>query len=546
MTKKSKKAKASSKKKGQPHAPRETNTKLRTVAVIDIGATSIRMEIAEIRDKKNSRTLETLQRPVRLGKDTFTLGRIELSTIRDCIEILKGYRKIMDEYGITNPSDIRAISTSPVREASNRDTFLDRIYNTTQINVQTIDESEENRLIFLAAQDVMADEPSLRKCNTLIIEVGGGSTELLLLQKGQLKYADTFRLGSLRMRETLETYHATGDRIRSVLKQHINQTIEQVRRSVPTAKARYLLAMAGDARFAASHLDPEWKNKKSTILNVKDLKAFVDKILPLPVEKMVTMLKMTPQEAETAGPALLVYVLLANAFKVDYILVPKCSLREGLLKEMASQGAWTSVFTKQVLQSASTLGKKYMFDEKHSRHVASLAARLYKELEPEHRLDKRFLLLLEVSALLHDIGTYINNRSHHKHSKYIIENSDLFGISKEDKHLVSLIARYHRRGTPRNTHPEFRTLDRDDRIAVAKLSAILRVADALDRAHTQRVKKLSFSRENDRFVITVSGVDDVTLERLALRDKGTLFQDYYGLSIMLNTSRESEGTLSTP
>jgi exopolyphosphatase/guanosine-5'-triphosphate,3'-diphosphate pyrophosphatase len=219
-------------------------------------------------------------------------------------------------------------------------------------------------------------------------------------------------------------------------------------------------------------------------------------------------------------------------------------LREGLLREIAAGGTWTEGFAEQAVQSALALGEKYNFDEKHSKQVAELSVRLFHELQPEHRLDKRFELLLKIAALLHEIGMFIGDRSHHKHSMYIIMNSELFGLTRKDLSLIALVARYHRRATPRPYHEEYTSLDRDSRIAVAKMAAILRVADALDRDHMQQVRAVTFTREPGQFVISIGDATDLTLERLALKEKANLFEEVFGMKAVVRNAESTQGLVS--
>src|SRR6266853_2824660 len=183
----------------------------RPVAVIDIGASAIRMRIAEIGPTGEVRNLDSLQQALRLGKDTFGTGRIQASTIEDCIKVLLGFRRVMTEYGITRDDQIRAVATSAVREAENRYAFVDRLYMSTQINVEVIEGTEENRLTYIAVQDVLKQEGLLKTADGIIVDVGGGSTELVLTQRGSVTFATSYRLGSLRMRETLETFRAPAE-----------------------------------------------------------------------------------------------------------------------------------------------------------------------------------------------------------------------------------------------------------------------------------------------------------------------------------------------
>ena len=528
----------------RPEITPRTTPGARPVAVIDIGASAIRMRIAEIGPQGEVRNLDSLQQAVRLGKDTFSTGRIQAATIEDCIKVLLGFRRVMVEYGITRDDQIRAVATSAVREAENRYAFVDRLYMSTQINVEVIEGTEENRLTYIAVQDVLQQDGSLKDASAIIVDVGGGSTELVLTQKGSVTFANSYRLGSLRMRETLETFRAPADRVRTILDQHIHRMVDQLYRNVPVDKVHYLVAISGDAQFAASLLSPKWADVRISSVNVKTFSALTEQLVPMSVDELVRKYRIPYQEAETVGPALLAYSHLARVFHVKQILVPKSSLREGLLKEIAAGDTWTEGFSEQAVQSALALGEKFGVDEKHSKQVTDLSIRLFHELQPEHRLEKRFELLLRIAALLHEVGMFIGDRSHHKHSMYIIMNSELFGLTRKDIALIALVARYHRRATPRPYHEEYTTLDRDSRIAVAKMAAILRVADALDRDHMQQVRAMTFSREPGQFVIAISDAVDLTLERLALREKGNLFEEVFGMKAVVRNAESTKGLVA--
>jgi exopolyphosphatase / guanosine-5'-triphosphate,3'-diphosphate pyrophosphatase len=512
------------------------NATVRSVAVIDIGASAIRLRIAEIGPDGAVRTLESLQHAVPLGKDTFTAGRIKPQTVEQCVKILKNFRRLMAEYRVTQ---IRAVATSAVREADNRDQFLDRIYMATEIDVEAIEGAEENRLTYIAIQETLEDEPSLKKGNALIVDLGGGSTELLLLQDGRVTFANSYRLGSLRIHEALETSRAPASRARAVLNQHIRRTVEQIHRNLPVKRAESLVAVSGDAQFAASLLCPAWVSQRSQGLDPKAFAGLAEKLAGASIDDLVRQYRIPYQEAETLGPALLAYVQMAGVFEVKNILVPKASLRDGLLEEIAAVGAWTEEFATQAIQSAISLAEKYQADRRHAEHVATTSVRLFRELQPEHQLDNRYELLLRIAALLHEIGGYVNDRSHHKHSMYLILNSDLFGLNRKDTRLIALVARYHRRASPRPYHEEFQTLDRDSRIAVAKMAAMLRVADALERTHLRQLREMRFTREKGQFVITLHGAQDLTLERIALKEKGNMFEEVYGMSLVLRASRSA-------
>ena len=514
----------------------------RQVAVIDIGARAIRLDISEIAPNGQTRLLESLQQPVNLGKNTFGAGSIDRESIEECVSILKGFRRVMAEYGVVATDQIRAVATSSVREAANRDAFLDRVYIATGINVDVPEDAEVEHLIHLAIHDLFEKDPLLNTGNLLIVEVGGGTTRILLVQDGYVTYSGTYKLGSLRMQETLDTFQTPYDRLCAVLDQHIQRTINQMKETVPIRTVPRLIALTGDMETAMRRLLTGWADDDT--LRVK-LARFnlAENLVSTPPEKLMQKHHLPPQEAETAGQALLIYDRIARAFGVEEMLITTKSMRRGLLITMEGIPVASARFAEQLLHSATTLGRKYRFDEKHGTHVAELSGMLFRALQTDHGLEPHHKILLRTAAILHDIGAFVSNTAHHKHSMYLVLNSEIFGLPRKDNTIVALMTRYHRRSIPRMTHPEYAALDRESRLVVAKLAAILRVADALDRSHLQRIRDVTISREEQRCVITAPDVEDVTLERIAVKEKGTLFESIFGLQVILRTSQMLKGSL---
>jgi exopolyphosphatase/guanosine-5'-triphosphate,3'-diphosphate pyrophosphatase len=520
--------------------PSEPPARSRQVAALDIGARAIRLDISEIAADGRMRLLESLQQPVNVGKDTFGAGSIDRESIEACVGILKGFRQVMAEYGITAPAQIRAVATSSVREAANREAFLDRIYIATGINVTVLEDAEVEHLIHLALHDLFEKETVLSAGNALIAEVGGGTTRMLLIQDGYVTYSGTYKLGALRMQETLETFQTPPSRLCAVLDQHIQRTINQMKETIPVQNVPRLIALAGDMETAMRRLLPGWQNNDFVTVRPPRF-TLAEKIVSTSPEKLMQKHRLPSQEAETAGQALLIYDRIARAFGVQELLITTQSMRRGLLMSMAGLSVATARSAEQLMHSAATLGRKYHFDEKHSRHVADLASLIFHALASAHGLGPRHEVLLRTAAILHDIGAFVSNSSHHKHSMYLILNSELFGLARQDNTIVALLARYHRRSVPRMTHAEYAALDRDSRLVVAKLAAILRVADALDRSHLQQIRNVAFTREERRFIVTAPDIEDVTLERLALKEKATLFEAIFGLQVVLRTAQPFNG-----
>ncbi len=322
------------------------------------------------------------------------------------------------------------------------------------------------------------------------------------------------------------------------MRSQIERTVGEVVQHVPHDRGPVeLVALGGDVRFASKHLLLEQAPDDLARLPLDDLAEFTDRLLSTSAEQLVQKYHIGFPDAETVGPALLGYLLLGRGLGVDNLLVSNTNLRDGLLEDLAASESWTEDFRDQVIRSGIELGRKFDFDEAHSLHVGKLCRSLFCALQEEHQLDSRYELLLYLSGVLHEIGLFVSNRAYHKHSFYLIINSELFGLAKQDMLLMALVARYHRRASPKPNHEGYSTLERERRIAVSKLAALLRVADALDRSYSQRVDEIRVSREKSKMVISVPHVDDLSLEQLALKQTGSLFEEIFGIPVFLRTVR---------
>ncbi len=510
----------------------------RTVAVIDVGTNSIRMAVAEIHGESEVRRLASFSQPVNLGRDTFRTGGIRRATIEQCVRVLSVYKQALREYQVDHPEQVRVVATSAVREARNRLTFTDRIYIATGLLVEPIDEAEVNRITYLGMQPFLRPPSPLVQGPTLVVEIGGGSTELLVLGDGDVEFANTFRLGSVRLRVALEPMRVRPTELRRVMESQIAHTADAIYDRVSPRERPHLVALGSDVRFAANQLRPEWRRERMVALPLEELEPLADEILQMRDADLVHRYHLAYPDAETLGPTLLAYLTLARRFGLDQIWVSDVNLRDGVLQEMALGDVWTEDFRRQVIRFAMTLARRYHADEQHARQTAELARRLFEHLEPLHRLESRYGLVLYLAALLHEIGAYVNNRSLHKHTMYLIRNSEMFGLGQKDQLLVALVARYHRRASPQPGHEGYNTLDREDRITVSKLAAILRIAIALDESRSGRVKQLTCEIDDERVIIYLHGVEDLALEQLAVRQQSTLFDEIFGRSVLLRRVSE--------
>ncbi len=513
-----------------PHLPGPVQ-----VAVIDIGASSLRMQIAEIHDDHSVVRLESFEQAVSLGKDSFTQRRIEKSTIEECVQVLLLYRAKLNEYGITDARKIRVVATSGVKEASNRLAFQDRVFIATGFEIEPFDEAELHRVTFLGVSPFTKKHPDVFDELTMVCEVGGGTTEFVLMEKEQVVFARTFRLGALRLRKTLEAFDGPINQSRQLMETRIRQSVEQLQENSPRPQPKNLLALGGDMRFAAHELYGRQNLEGLLEIQLDDLKRFTHNVLEQSSDRLATQYHLTLPEAESLGPALLANCLIAQELGVEHLYVANVNLRDGLVQEMAQGRKWSTEIQEQIEHSAMQVARKYHFDENHCLHVARLASSLFDQTKELHQLDDRYQGILQIAALLHETGKYINEQGYHKHSLYLIRHSEFFGIGSKDVQLVGLVARYHRRATPQPNHDGYSSLNREHRIAVAKLAAILRVAKALDASRSQRIREIHCHVAAKQVKISLPSLTDISLERLEIARTCQLFEDIFGKKIIIAT-----------
>ena len=503
-----------------------------TVAVIDIGSNAIRMVVADVACDGRIEVMERTQRGVHLGQDTFVTGRIATKTMGAALAILADFRRILDTYQIRH---VRSVATSAVREADNCDAFLDRAYMSCGLDVEVISTSEESRLKISAVREALASAPDISIDNALVVEVGGGSALLTLLRGGQIVASESYVLGSIRLQEALSIRDEAPQRAADLIRHQIAGVMAGIKSSLPLGRVKTFVAVGGDARFASRQIGRATSSPELFLIKLKRFDRLVEACQQLPAERLTRKYDLAHAEAETLVPALLVYQALVHETAAKEIVASHTSMRDGLLLDMARTvaGIEDEELAEGVSQSARAICEKYRCDQAHWEHVTELSLRLFDELRPEHGLSRRHRLLLRVAAMLHETGVYVSGRAHHKHSYYLVSNAEIFGLNAEEVQVVALVARYHRRGTPRPTHVEYVSLPREKRMVVSKLAAILRVADALDRGHAQQVRDLHVEKRGDELVIHVHGATDLTLERRAMAKKADLFGDIYGMAVRL-------------
>jgi exopolyphosphatase/guanosine-5'-triphosphate,3'-diphosphate pyrophosphatase len=367
----------------------------------------------------------------------------------------------------------------------------------------------------------------------MILEIGGGSTEIMLLRRGLMVAAHSLKLGTILIDQAARIGTPQGQE--RYISEHIRNTSGFLSSELDLAHVRTFVIAGFDASVAAVHVG-RTLNENCWIIARDAFAEFVKKVQGYTDEECMEQLQLPFWEAKTFIPGITINKLLLDRTGSAEVVVPRISIREGLLIDLA-QGvdpALQEDFFSQIFASAVNLGRKYHIDEPHCRQVASLCMSLFEALIHEHGMNRRERMMLEVAAMVHDIGMYIKAAAHNLHGQYIIVNSEIFGLRREEIDIIGNVIRYHRGAPPSSTDIEYVALQREERILVLKMVSILRVADALDRGHSQQVKLKAIEKKGELLVINIDSTPDLSMELMGLEEKSGLFQDVFGYKVAVD------------
>ena len=504
-------------------------------AIIEIGSTGIRLNVAEINSAGGWQVLDRAVRPVALGRDVFTSGVLSRESMLECLSVLQNYRELLSGWAIAD-GNIHVIATSALRVARNRDVFIDRVRQETGFNLSIVEGIEENRLMYLAVRFALKqDLPLFWRSNSMIIEIGGGSTEIMLLRRGQMVAAHSLKMGTIIIDQHSRHGFGAGIFYERYLNENIRNTMGFLNMELDLAHVRTMVAAGNDARIA-SEMAGEELNENCRIIKREDFIKFTEKLRNYSVEDCIREFQISYAEAEVLIPGILVLKLFLERTGAANIAVPLVSIRDGYLVDLASgvDSSLQDEFFSQIIASAVNLGRKFHFDESHGRHVANHCMTIFDALAKEHGMNRRHRIMLETAAILHDIGTYIKASGHQKHGQYIIANSEIFGLHNDELGIIANVVSYHRGDPPSQQDIEYITLQREERILVLKMASILRVADALDRGHTQQIQNITVERRHETVALHVDKAYDLSLEQMGIEEKGGMFQEVFGYKVILS------------
>ena len=484
------------------------------LAVIDIGTNSIHMVLAELLRDGSYKIVDRFKDITRLGNGAFAARRLSDEAVARGLEVLNTLATLARNKGFDR---IEAVATSAVREAKNGGEFVDLVAKRTGVTVRVISGAEEARLIYLGVKNSIA----LSEAPTVIVDVGGGSVELILGNRDGVMQVNSLTLGAIRLADQYLTKMPPSGAMLAGLEASVARQLERALEPLKTKRWRSVIATSGMAANVAeiTHLRqtgrPLLQVNLATVA-LKDIRALEKDLARSSFKERLAIPGLDPKRVDTLLPATVVFHCLLKLSALDHMTLCDKAIREGVIYDfierhrdgLQAEQDIPDIRRRHVLG----LARRCHAPEVHSLHVAGLALRLFDQTKPLHGFGGSERDWLEYAAVLHDAGYLINPRQHHKHAYYVIKHSDLSGFTADEIEVVANVARYHRGAMPAMKHDGFANLPPALQHCVKVLGALLRVADALDRTHFSVVQTVNVACGKNLVVeAIVSGAAEMEL-----------------------------------
>ena len=476
------------------------------IAAIDAGSNAVRLSIARAYSALDIEPLYSERYSLRLGESVFLRHRFSEDIFKKGIKAFHHFKEVMDEYGVTK---YRAVATSASREARNRKKFLREIKRKCGVALEVISSVEESRLGREAAVAALGPE-SPPRC---IIDLGGGSLEITILHDHTVEQCAQLPVGTVRLMTTLNIPGVIRPAQAEQVRRYVRALLESKLPSRPNLGDTVAVALGGSAETLAS-IAPGPREHGVPTLQLSLLRERLPGVLERDVRERMKTYAVRRDRADVMGIAAITFITLGRYLNLRTLSVPSIGIREGLLQEIAREAfsrkephRYNAAF-RQLLVGTRSFARRLEYDQPHAEHVRELSILLFDQLQPVHHLPAQARVQLEASALLHDIGHMVSHRGHHKHGEYLALNGDIPGLEGRDRAIVAALVRYHnRKSAPARHHIAYSSVNNNDQRIVRRLSAILRIAEALDHSHCQRVTNLhaTFQRGAVGLQITANG-----------------------------------------
>ncbi len=500
--------------------------KNRLFAALDVGSFEISMKIFET-DGKGLKQIDHVRHRLALGSDSYSTRKISYEHMEELFRILREFKEIMKGYGI---SEYRAYGTSALRETENTALILDQILNRSGIVLTVLSNSEQRFLDYKAIASHGERFQKVINGGAAIVDIGGGSIQISLFDKGQLHTTQSLKLGVLRINERLRKMQPRSSQVEDVLDEMIGSQLKVFKRMYMKDAAVERLILMDD--YLSPVIVRQMKNGNEE-LPVEVFLEMSKRLTEMGREEISDLLETPEENVDLLKISVAIIKRMIQEVSVSSLWVPKAALCDGIAYEyLEDKKLWPRMrdFEQDIISSAQAISKRYMGSRKRSEALEYMAVAVFDGLGGMHGMNDRHRLLLRLSAILHDCGKFINMTNVGDCSYSIIMNTEIIGLSHREREMVAYIVKFN--------HDEFEYyeelsshtgFDEKEYMVIAKLTAILRIANALDKSQRQKVKKMKVNVCDDRLIFELEAGEDMLFEEERFARRADFFKEIYGL-----------------
>ncbi|MBR3307724.1 MAG: exopolyphosphatase [Lachnospiraceae bacterium] len=500
----------------------------RCFAALDVGSFELCLKIFEI-SPRGIRQIDHLRHRLALGTDSYTTRKISLSKMEELFRVLQDFKAVMKSYKV---SDYRAYGTSAIRETENTEILLDQIKNRSGIVLKVLSNSEQRFLDYKAIASRGEEFDRIIAKGTAIVDIGGGSIQLSLFDKGRLIITQSLKLGVMRIHERLMTISPGTRQAEELLDEMISGQLGVFKKMyMKDREIENIILM--DDYLAPCFSDAVKGTGKDRTATAEDFLGFADALVTEGREDVAERLSLSEESVPLLKLSAGLLKRVVRAFGAKTIWVPGATLCDGIAYEYAEGKKLKSAsrdFEADILACAGTISKRFMGSRKRGETIERIALAIFDGMKKVHGMGDRQRLLLRLSAILHDCGKFINMTNVGECSASIIMNTEMIGLSHLEREIVAFVVRFN--------HDEFQYLEElssyteigeSDYLIIAKLTAILRIANALDKSQKQKIKEISCRLTEDGLEISIDAGADLLFEQERFAARSAFFEEVYGI-----------------
>ncbi len=507
-------------------------------AAIDVGSNSVRMEAAELIPGSPVCIIASDREVTRLGESVFRDGRISPAAMEHTCRVLQRMAAALRTLDLEG---VRAVATSSVRDARNQSEFLSRASEAAGVPVEVISGREEARLIHLGVNSRWP-QPARP---VLIVDIGGGSAEVVLGENGRMRDAVSKPLGAVRLRENFLSEDPPDPRRLLQMEEYIDDKLAGLPRRFGGSGWARLIATSATARAVACVTGGVSRANRDQADRIRvsaaQVRRLYQRLIPLDLAARRRIAGIGPRRAEIVVPGVAVLTRVLRVFGMPHLHYSTAGVRDGIVADLAARGVGRDRgrLTPEQRREVERVALHYGVSLRRVRRTAALALALFDQLHALHRLPAECAKLLEAGAYLHDVGHYISDASHHKHSYYLVANSDLSGFTAREREFVAQLCRYHRKSLPTAAHPGFGAMGEADARALLRLVPLLRIAVSLNQWQSGRVRALACEVAPGGVTIVLEADGEPAVELWGAERADQAFLQVFGTPVAVTRHRRS-------